>query len=69
MDDARFPMPVATAVHGDDPAAPISALTTDPGHRLALHELPADPGEVGNLDGTWPDEDDVGRIVPAGTAG
>jgi Replication-relaxation len=50
MDGADFPMPVATAVHTDDPAAPIWALSTDPGHRVALHELPADPGEDGDSD-------------------
>jgi hypothetical protein len=50
MDGADFPMPVATAVHTDDPAAPIWALSTDPSHRVALHELPADPGEYGDPD-------------------
>jgi hypothetical protein len=50
MDGADFPMPVATAVHTNDPAAPIWALSTDPGHRVALHELPADPGEYGDPD-------------------
>ena len=46
MDGLTFPMPVATAVHSDDPAAPIWALSTNPDHRLALHELPADPGDA-----------------------
>jgi hypothetical protein len=45
MDGADFLMPVATAVHTDDPAAPIWALSTDPRQRVALHELPADPGD------------------------
>jgi hypothetical protein len=38
------PMPVATAVHCDNPAGPVWALTTDPSRRRALHELPSDPG-------------------------
>jgi len=56
MDGLTFPMPVATAVHADDPAAPIWALSTHPDHRLALHELPANPGDVDRVD----DQDDGG---------
>src|SRR6266545_8365860 len=37
-------MPVATAVHHPDPAGPIWALTADPYHRRALHQLPSHPG-------------------------
>jgi hypothetical protein len=51
-------MPVAVAVHGDDPAAPVWALTTDPFRRRALHQLPADPGPAGYPDPTADDEDD-----------
>src|SRR2546421_5237038 len=47
---APLPMPVATAVHGDDPAAAVWTLTVDPLRRRALHELPADPGPAGYPD-------------------
>ncbi len=47
---APLPMPVATAVHGDDPAGPVWTLTADPLRRRALHELPADPGPAGYPD-------------------
>jgi DNA-binding CsgD family transcriptional regulator len=51
--DVRLPLPVATAVHNNDPAGPVWALPGDPGPRLRLHELPgaafvgerAHPGE------------------------
>ncbi|MFC0532126.1 replication-relaxation family protein [Phytohabitans kaempferiae] len=36
--------PVATAVHSPDPAGPVWTLTSDPGQRLRLHELPSDHG-------------------------
>ncbi|MFG2043966.1 replication-relaxation family protein [Dactylosporangium sp. NPDC048998] len=42
------PMPIATAVHGPDPAGRVWTLTTDlpvsPGRRRRLHELPSDHG-------------------------
>ncbi len=42
------PMPVATAVHGPDPAGRVWTLTTDlpanPNHRRRLHDLPSDHG-------------------------
>ncbi|GAB3852378.1 replication-relaxation family protein [Dactylosporangium cerinum] len=42
------PMPVATAVHGPDPAGRVWTLATDlpasPGRRRRLHELPSDHG-------------------------
>jgi hypothetical protein len=37
-------VPVATAVHSDDPAGPVWALSTDPAHRRHLHHLPSDHG-------------------------
>ena len=37
-------MPVATAVHGGDPAGPIWTLTSDPARPRHLHELPSDHG-------------------------
>jgi len=43
-------MPVATAVHGDHPAAAVWALTSDPFRRRALHQLPSDPGPAGYTD-------------------
>lgn len=53
-------MPVATAVHGPDPAGPVWALPGDPGPRLHLHELPsryaaAGPGSEAAVydDDTW----------------
>ena len=36
------PMPVATAVHCDDPAGPVWALAGDPHQRLTLHDLPGE---------------------------
>jgi DNA-binding CsgD family transcriptional regulator len=45
-------MPVATAVHSDDPAGPVWALSSDPFRRRHLHELPSDPGPDG-----YPDPD------------
>ena len=43
----RLPMPVATAVHGPDPAGRVWTLSTDlpanPSRRRRLHELPSDP--------------------------
>ena len=51
LQGSALPMPVATAVHGDDPAAPVWTLTGDrPPRRRALHELPADPGPAGYPD-------------------
>ncbi len=44
LDGVDTAMPVATAVHDPDPAGPIWALTTDPYHRRALHQLPSHPG-------------------------
>jgi hypothetical protein len=43
-------MPVATAVHCADPAAPIWALPGDPGPRLHLHELPSGHGPRSTVD-------------------
>ena len=40
-------MPVATAVHSNDPAGPIWALPGDPGPRLHLHELPSQHARTG----------------------
>ncbi|GAA3292632.1 hypothetical protein GCM10020218_067880 [Dactylosporangium vinaceum] len=44
----RTPMPVATAVHGPDPAGRVWTLAADlpasPGRRRRLHELPSDHG-------------------------
>lgn len=44
----RTPMPIATAVHGPDPAGRVWTLAADlpsnPGHRYRLHELPSDHG-------------------------
>lgn len=37
-------MPVATGLHGEHPAGPAWTLTTDPGPRRWLHELPCDHG-------------------------
>ncbi|MCX4387317.1 replication-relaxation family protein [Micromonospora peucetia] len=37
-------MPVATGVHDEHPAGPAWTLTTDPGLRRWLHELPSDHG-------------------------
>jgi hypothetical protein len=37
-------MPVATGVHGEHPAGPAWTLTSDPGPRRWLHELPSDHG-------------------------
>jgi hypothetical protein len=37
-------MPVATAVHGGDPAGPVWALADQPGRRRHLHPLPSHPG-------------------------
>ncbi|MEV4539321.1 replication-relaxation family protein [Asanoa sp. NPDC049518] len=37
-------MPIATAVHGDDPAGPVWALSTSPARRRRLDELPSDHG-------------------------
>ncbi|MDG4761382.1 replication-relaxation family protein [Micromonospora sp. WMMD710] len=37
-------MPVATGLHGEHPAGPAWTLTTDPGPRRSLHELPSDHG-------------------------
>jgi hypothetical protein len=51
------PMPVATAVHCDNPAAPVWALTSDPFQRRALHQLPADPGPDGYTDPDPLDDD------------
>jgi hypothetical protein len=53
-------MPVATAVHCDDPAGPVWALTCDPFRRRALHELPSDPGPDSHPDpsGDEPADDD-----------
>ncbi|MBQ1052111.1 replication-relaxation family protein [Micromonospora sp. C51] len=38
------PMPIATAVHGTDPAGRVWTLTSDPDHLRHLHELPSDHG-------------------------
>jgi hypothetical protein len=37
-------MPVATGIHSEHPAGPAWTLTTDPGPRRWLHELPSDHG-------------------------
>ncbi|MCZ7421153.1 replication-relaxation family protein [Verrucosispora sp. WMMA2121] len=37
-------MPVATGLHSEHPAGPAWTLTTDPGPRRWLHELPSDHG-------------------------
>lgn len=37
-------MPVATGIHSEHPAGPAWTLTTDPGLRRWLHELPSDHG-------------------------
>ncbi len=37
-------MPVAIGIHDEHPAGPAWTLTTDPGPRRWLHELPSDPG-------------------------
>ncbi len=37
-------MPVATGIHDEHPAGPAWTLTTDPGLRRWLHELPSDHG-------------------------
>jgi hypothetical protein len=37
-------MPVAAGIHGEHPAGPAWTLTSDPGLRRWLHELPSDPG-------------------------
>ena len=37
-------MPIATALHGSDPAGPIWALAEDPARRRRLDELPSDHG-------------------------
>ncbi|MDG4795058.1 replication-relaxation family protein [Micromonospora sp. WMMD1082] len=37
-------MPVATGVHGTDPAGPVWTLASDPGRPRHLHELPSDHG-------------------------
>jgi hypothetical protein len=50
-------MPVATAVHCDNPAGPVWALTSDPLLRRALHELPSDPGPDGYPHPDLPDDD------------
>ncbi|GLI00657.1 replication-relaxation family protein [Phytohabitans aurantiacus] len=59
--DVPTRMPVAVAVHGDNPAGPVWALTSDPSHRRHLHKLPSDPGADGYPDPVgqaWPDDDD-----------
>ncbi len=56
LHDVAFPMPIAVAVHCDDPAAPVWTLTTDPFRRRALHQLPADPGPAGYPDPAAADE-------------
>jgi hypothetical protein len=60
LHDLPTPMPVALAVHGDNPAGPVWALTSDPFQRRHLHELPSDPGPKGYPepdDQQWPADD------------
>ncbi|MGC5054665.1 replication-relaxation family protein [Micromonospora sp. DT48] len=40
----RTASPIATAVHGPDPAGRVWTLVSDPTHRRHLHELPCDHG-------------------------
>ncbi|MBX7269565.1 replication-relaxation family protein [Micromonospora sp. Llam7] len=40
----RSASPIATAVHGPDPAGRVWTLVSDPTHRRHLHELPSDHG-------------------------
>ncbi|MEU6022611.1 replication-relaxation family protein [Micromonospora sp. NPDC047134] len=40
----RSASPIATAVHGPDPAGKVWTLVSDPTHRRYLHELPSDHG-------------------------
>ncbi|MBF9134714.1 replication-relaxation family protein [Plantactinospora sp. S1510] len=40
----RTASPIATAVHGPDPAGRVWTLVSDPTHRRYLHELPSDHG-------------------------
>ncbi|MET7949061.1 replication-relaxation family protein [Micromonospora sp. NPDC005324] len=42
--DVPTAMPVATGVHDEHPAGPAWTLTTEPGLRRWLHELPSDDG-------------------------
>jgi hypothetical protein len=42
----RTASPIATAVHGGEPAGPIWTLASDPGRPRHLHELPSDHGPV-----------------------
>ncbi|MFY1673931.1 replication-relaxation family protein [Plantactinospora sp. WMMB334] len=50
LHDVPTRMPVALAVHNDNPAGPVWALTSDPIRRRHLHELPSDPGPDGYPD-------------------
>lgn len=40
----RTASPIATAVHGPNPAGQVWTLVSDPNHRRHLHELPSDHG-------------------------
>jgi Replication-relaxation len=52
-------MPVATGIHPEHPAGPSWTLTTDPGPRRWLHELPSDngPDNPATNPHRWPDPD------------
>ncbi|SCL48378.1 Replication-relaxation [Micromonospora yangpuensis] len=59
-------MPVATGLHGEHPAGPAWTLTTDPGPRRWLHELPADhgPDNPATNPHRFPDTDPSGPADP-----
>jgi hypothetical protein len=59
LHDVPTRMPVAVAVHSNNPAGPVWALTCDPFRRRHLHELPSDPGPDG-----YPDLDPSGQPWP-----
>ncbi|MGC4808753.1 replication-relaxation family protein [Micromonospora sp. DT233] len=44
LTDAPATLPMATAVHGTDPAGPVWTLASEPGWPRHLHELPSDHG-------------------------
>lgn len=63
-------MPVATGIHTEHPAGPAWTLTSDPGPRRWLHELPSDPGpdNPATNPGRFPDDDpppDLGGVLAA----
>jgi len=49
-------MPVATAVHGGDPAGPVWAQADDPTRRRHLHQLPSHPGPATPTNPHHPDQ-------------